>query len=94
MMRRIVLIVTLALVMALIVAPQVALAVPPDSANCWGQVTSQRATSTQDIGEHSSQQTEPRVGLGNLARILGFDSVGEMGAFLAEVDGIEATSCP
>jgi hypothetical protein len=93
-MRRVMLIVTVVLVMALLVAPQVALAVPPNSANCWGQVTSQRATSTQDIGEHASQQEEPRRGLGNLARDLDFDSVGELGAFLGDVDGIEATSCP
>jgi hypothetical protein len=92
-MRRARLIITVVLVIVLM-APQIALAAPPDSAHCWGQVTSQRATSTQDMGEHSSQQTEPRVGLGNLARILGFDSVGEMGAALAEIDGIEATSCP
>jgi len=79
--------------MVLMVAPQIALAAPPDSANCWGQVTSQRATTTQGIGEHASQQEESRLGLGNLAHALGFDTPGEMGAFLGEIDGIEATSC-
>lgn len=93
MMRRIVLMVAVALVMALMVAPQIALAAPPDSANCWGQVTSQRATTERDIGEHASQQEEPRLGLGNLARQLSFDTPGEMSAFLGEIDGIEATSC-
>lgn len=93
-MKRVMLILTVMLVMAaMMVAPQVALADPPDSANCWGKVTSQRATSTQDVGEHSSQQEEPRQGLGNLAHTLGFDTPGELGAFLGDVDGIEATSC-
>ena len=56
-------------------------------------MTSQRATTEHDIGEHASAQSEPRAGLGNLAQDLGI-SVGEVGAFLASVDGLEATHCP
>jgi hypothetical protein len=45
------------------------------------------------LGEHASQQEVPRVGLGNLARSLGFNHISEMGTFLAEIDVIEATEC-
>jgi hypothetical protein len=73
--------------------PQAALAAPPDSANCWGTVTPQRASTLHDVGKHASAQEEPRAGLGSLAQGLGL-SVGEVGAFLASVDNIEATHCP
>jgi hypothetical protein len=59
-----------------------------ENAGCWGMVTSQRATTVHDIGEHASSQTEPREGLGNL----GFP--GDVGAFLASIDGLDATHCP
>jgi hypothetical protein len=65
-----------------------------DGQNCWGVVTSQRASTFHDIGQHSSSQSEPRLGLGNVARLFGFDSVGELGSFLASVDGADATHCP
>jgi hypothetical protein len=60
--------------------------------NCWGVVTSQLA-GVDGLGEHASQQEVPRVGLGNLALSLGFNHISEMGTFLAEIDGIEATEC-
>lgn len=64
------------------------------SKNCWGVVTSQRAVAEGDIGSHSSSFAgEPRLGLGNVARALGFDHVSDLGAFLASVDEIEATAC-
>ncbi|MGH8913102.1 MAG: hypothetical protein ACRDZM_01145, partial [Acidimicrobiia bacterium] len=59
----------------------------------WGVVTSQRAVAEGDMGEHSSSFYEPRLGLGNVARLFEFDHVSELGVFLATVDGIEATSC-
>ena len=62
--------------------------------NCWGVVTSQRASIAHDVGEHSASQSEPRLGLGNVARLFGFDSVGELGSFLASVDGLDYTQCP
>ncbi len=62
--------------------------------NCWGVVTSQRASIFHDVGEHSSSQSEPRLGLGNVARLFGFDNVGELGSFLASVDGLDETQCP
>jgi hypothetical protein len=92
-MKRLRILVVGALVVLALAVPQVALAAPPDSANCWGQVTSQRATTAHDIGTHASAQEEPRMGLGNTARFFGFGSVGELGSFLASVDGNEATTC-
>ena len=63
--------------------------------SCWGTVTSQRASTTHDVGEHSSSfASEPRLGLGNVARFFEFDSVGELGAFLATIDQNAATHCP
>lgn len=65
-----------------------------DGRNCWGTVTSQRASTVHDVGEHSSSQSEPRLGLGNVARLFGFEHVSELGSFLASVDELDATQCP
>lgn len=69
---------------------------PPENTNCFGVVSSQRARAHHDIGEHASSQEEPRLGLGNVARlVLGDDAhMGEFGAFLGEIDGDPATHCP
>lgn len=73
---------------------------PPTNPNCWGVVSSQLASTEHSMGEHASSQGEPRLGLGNLARMLyelGITSgphVSDMGSFLATVDGVEATQCP
>lgn len=76
--------------------PAGAMADPPDTPNCLGVVTAQRAVAHHDIGEHASEQEEPRLGLGNVAReVLGEDAhVGDLGAFLGEIDGDDATHCP
>jgi hypothetical protein len=83
-----------ALLAVALAVPQAAFAAPSDSADCWGKVTSQRASTAHDVGEHASAQEEPRMGLGNTARFFGFGSVGELGSFLASIDGNDATSCP
>jgi hypothetical protein len=69
---------------------------PRGDANCLGVVTAQRAVAHHDIGEHASTQEEPRLGLGNVAReVIGEGAhVGELGAFLGEIDGDPATHCP
>jgi len=85
-----------ALVVLALALPQAAWA-GPGANNCWGKVSSQRASTLHDIGQHSSAQEEPRFGLGNLAHdgiFPGVDTVGELGAFLASLDGIDATHCP
>jgi hypothetical protein len=81
---------------ALVSLPTGAIADPPANPNCLGVVTSQRAVAHHDIGEHASSQEEPRLGLGNVAReVLGDGAhVGDLGAFLGEIDGDDATHCP
>ena len=78
----------------MLIAVSVGPAFADSGSNCWGVVTSQRASTAHDIGAHSSSQSEPRLGLGNVARLFGFDSVGELGSFLASIDGSDATLCP
>lgn len=81
---------------ALVAMPTGAIAESPAAPNCLGVVTSQRAVAHHDIGEHASSQEEPRLGLGNVAReVLGEGAhIGDLGAFLAEIDGDDATNCP
>jgi hypothetical protein len=69
---------------------------PPANPNCLGVVTAQRAVAHHDIGEHASAQEEPRLGLGNVARLLlGEDAhVGDLGTLLGMIDEDDATSCP
>lgn len=64
------------------------LADKPDNPECWGVVTSQRATNVGDIGDHASNQDTPRLGLANVARLFEYH-VSELGSFLAEVDRID-----
>lgn len=81
---------TLLITMAALVATPAMAA----SKNCWGVVTSQRAVAEGDMGTHSSSFAGgPRLGLGNVARLFNFDHVSDLGAFLATLDGIEATAC-
>lgn len=63
----------------------------PDKA-CWGVATA-GAAQVGFMGPHASEQEEPRAGLGNLARELGFDHISDLGAFLADVDGIPGNEC-
>jgi hypothetical protein len=63
-------------------------------------VTSQRAVSEGDIGQHASAQETPRSVLGNVSRALfdlGISSgphVSDLGAALASLDDLDVTSCP
>jgi hypothetical protein len=49
-----------------------------------------------DIGEHASAQEEPRLGLGNVTRLLLGDDAhnGDLGSLLGAIDGDPATTCP
>jgi hypothetical protein len=40
----------------------------PENPNGFGTVVSQKASYYHDVGEHSSSQEEPRLGVGNVAR--------------------------
>ena len=68
--------------------------------SCWGVVTSQRAISEGDIGEHAAAQNTPRLGLGNFARLL-YDlgltdgpHISDTGSVAADLDGLDSTHCP
>ncbi len=93
-MRRVGLAIAIASLGLSAIAPSAFAATPDES--CWGVVTHQLATSGTGIGSHVSAQSEPRLGLGNVARLfLGDDAkVYELGTLLASIDGNPATSCP
>ena len=63
--------------------------------NCWGVVSYQFAQVAGGLGEHTSSQSEPRLGLGNVARLFLGDGakVYQLGTLLASIDGIEETAC-
>jgi hypothetical protein len=70
---------------------------PSDQA-CWGQAT-QVFARMGEMGEHSSGQAEPRLGLRNLARalydqgVLPNDSLQALGAFVAAALGLTIDAC-
>jgi hypothetical protein len=67
----------------------------PANPECWGVVTSQRASTEHDVGTHSSSQNEPRLGIGNVADLFtGSSQPGELGSVLASLDELDATHCP
>jgi hypothetical protein len=81
---------TLALGLVLTVAFGAAPALAYEN-DCWGQATAAFAQMGK-MGQHASQQEEPRFGLPNLARQLYDDGVIEapdlqaLGAFLVSID--------
>ena len=94
---------TLILAAALLAVGMVAgpaLAAAPGDVNCWGVVTSQRATVYGDVGTHSSAQDEPRSGLRNVAvalyeaNLISAPTLGALGSGLATLDGLDGTFCP
>jgi hypothetical protein len=77
-----------------ILAP-VGAAEPPTNPQCWGVVTSQRASTEHDVGQHASAQSEPRLGIGNVAELFtGSHQPGQLGSVLAGLDELAATHCP
>jgi hypothetical protein len=75
--------------------PPVSATAQPANPECWGVVTSQRASTEFDVGAHSSAQSEPRLGLGNVADLLtGSHQPGALGSLLASIDELDATHCP
>ncbi len=67
----------------------------PDHPNCWGTVVSVVGTTTHTVGEHSSSQEEPRLGVGNVARNDGApgDHPSDHGQFVGEQMGLVDDSC-
>jgi len=73
-------------------------AAAPNGKSCWGQATKVFARMGM-MGEHASQQDEPRLGLANLARVL-FDAgvipeptLAALGAFVAGELGLSIDAC-
>jgi hypothetical protein len=70
----------------------------PDNNACWGQATKVFAQ-MGEMGEHASNQANPRVGLRNLARLLADDGVipddtmQSLGAFVASALGLSIEAC-
>jgi exonuclease VII large subunit len=93
--KRIRLVVLVVVVLGFGVFAPVGAADQPANPECWGVVTSQRASTEHDIGTHASSQSEPRLGLGNVANLLtGSYQPGELGSLLASLDDLDATHCP
>jgi hypothetical protein len=97
-MRRLLTLMVVAVVVTAMLATPAGAA--PANPNCWGVVSSQRATTLHDIGAHASSQDVPRLGLGNFARLL-FDlgltagpHISDTATVAAALDGIPETSCP
>ena len=93
----------LAITSALSIATS-AVAAPPTSQsstnNCWGVVSAQLAQVEGGIGQHSSSQATPRLGLGNVARLfydmglIDSPTVSDLGSLLASLDEYDETVCP
>ena len=70
----------------------------PGGNSCWGQASAVFAQ-TGEMGAHSSQQPNPRLGLRNLARalydqgVLPDDSMQALGAFVADELGLSIDAC-
>lgn len=86
-----------------LVTVMVLLSITPAQANtnvsaCWGQASAVFAQMGV-MGEHSSQEPTPRVGLANLARLLyeqeliDDDSMTALGQFVADAYGLSIEAC-
>ncbi len=95
-MARLSVILVVVLLVGLLV-PTAALA-EPDGSSCWGQATRVFAQ-MGEMGEHSSQQPTPRLGLANLAGalyeagVIGEASMQALGAFVAGELGLSIDAC-
>lgn len=87
---------TLAVAGALGIIASLAVAAPAvaaEGSNCWGVVSSQAARSDGGLGAHASSFEEPRLGIGNVARLFNVEGPGGLGTLLASIDGNDATHC-
>lgn len=68
--------------------------------NCWGVVSAQFAHVEGGLGDHTSSQSNPRLGLGNVARLfyeqglINEPTLSALGSFLASLDEYDETVCP
>jgi hypothetical protein len=83
-----------------IAAPPSQRSSPSSDSNCWGVVSAQLAQVEGGLGDHTSSQSNPRLGLGNVARIfyeqglIGEPTLSALGSFLASADEYDETVCP
>jgi hypothetical protein len=91
------LLVLTAFIFAVLSVPAAVLA-SPNPQSCWGQA-SQVFARMGVMGEHSSSQETPRIGLRNLARslyeqgILEDDTLQALGSFVADALGLSIEAC-
>jgi hypothetical protein len=96
-MKKLVVLFVFALLMSVVLFSVGAQAAPGSQA-CWGQATKVFAQ-TGEMGEHASQQSNPRLGLRNLARELykagaiEDDTMQALGAFVADALGLDIDAC-
>ena len=70
----------------------------PAANSCWGQASKVFAQ-TGEMGEHSANQAQPRLGLRNLARaladdgVIADDSMQSLGVFVADALGLSIEAC-
>jgi hypothetical protein len=94
-MKKFAIVFVLVLLMAIMAMP---VAADADNDACWGQATAVFAQ-TGEMGEHSSQQPTPRLGLRNLARALADagvipdDSLQSLGAFVTSEFDLTIDAC-
>lgn len=71
----------------------------PDGNACWGQATQVFARLSGGLGDHSSSQATPRLGLRNLARalydqgVIEDDTLQALGKFVSEELGLSISAC-
>lgn len=96
-MKKLVALLLVMLLASTVLAPTSAQAGPNDRA-CWGQASAVFAQMGL-MGEHSSQQATPRLGLRNLARalyeqgLIPDDSMQALGVFVATELGLSIDAC-
>jgi hypothetical protein len=96
-MKKLSVVLLVVLLVSVLLIPAAAQAAPNDNA-CWGQATRVFAQ-TGEMGEHSSQQPTPRLGLRNLARalydagVIPDDTMQALGVFVATELGLRIDAC-
>lgn len=96
-MRKLTIVLAVVLALTLLLGALGVKAAPGGNA-CWGQATKVFAQ-MGDMGPHASQQPTPRLGLHNLAvalydaGVIPDDSMGALGAFVADELGLSIDAC-
>jgi hypothetical protein len=99
-MKRLSVVLVLALLVSMLLVSTVAQADTGQENACWGQASAVFARFDEEgMGDHSSTQETPRLGLRNLARALADagvipdDSMQSLGVFVATAEGLSIEAC-